>query len=389
MYLTDEELDSGIIIFNPSSINTTKPGDTIVNGTISEDEKFGIPTSEDFIEIEKLDGIETDKKEDEEHVYVKGCDVASYYGDPSKEGEFLKRNLFSELTTDYERAIARRNLGIAEAYAMLWGNITGNLLNQEDLVKFVQDNSIQSFNQLIDEINLKLSQWAYEINQELENKADIMSPDFKGTPKTTNPIITDDSRRIPTTSWVNAVVDNALGGTNLKGISITPEFSYIGEVTPKVTVTWDYEEPIESQSINGIEINPDVRSYTFENISETFYIRIRYVHGGVTYARVVSFNVLCPIYYGNSPDYNKCSKSPDYRIKAKAGEYDYIYVFVPDGDEAILQVNGIHGGFTRIGYIKINDYVYTVFKSEQTDLGDTVIDIINQDYTVGQFKYLT
>lgn len=389
MYLTDEELDSGIIIFNPSSINTTKPGDTIVNGTISEDEKFGIPTSEDFIEIEKLDGIETDKKEDEEHIYVKGCDAASYYGDPSKEGEFLKRNLFSEITTDYERTIARRNLGIAEAYAMLWGNITGNLLNQEDLVKFVQDNSIQSFNQLIDEINLKLSQWAYEIDQELENKADIMSPDFKGTPKTTNPITTDDSRRIPTTSWVNAVVDNALGGTNLKGISITPEFSYIGEVTPKVTVTWDYEEPIELQSINGIEINPDVRSYTFENVSETFYIRIRYVHGGVTYARVVSFNVLCPIYYGSSPDYNKCFKSPDYRIKAKAGESDYIYVFVPDGDEAILQVNGIHGGFTHIGYIKINDYVYTVFKSEQTDLGDTVIDIINQDYTVGQFKYLT
>lgn len=389
MYLTDEELDSGIIIFNPSSINTTKPGDTIVNGTISEDEKFGIPTSEDFVEIEKLDGIETDKKEDEEHIYVKECDAASYYGDPSKEGEFLKRNLFSELTTDYERATARKNLGIAEAYAMLWGNITGNLLNQEDLVKFVQENSIQDINRLIDEINLKLSQWAYEINQELENKADIMSPDFKGTPKTTNPIITDDSRRIPTTSWVNAVVDNALGGTNLKGISITPEFSYIGEVTPKVTVTWDYEEPIESQSINGIEINPDVRSYTFENISETFYIRIRYVHGGVTYARVVSFNVLCPIYYGNSPDYNKCSKSPDYRIKANTGESDYIYVFVPDGDEAILQVNGIHGGFTRIGYIKINDYVYTVFKSEQNGLGDTVIDIINQDYTVGQFKYLT
>ena len=70
---------------------------------------------------------------------------------------FLKQNLFSELTTDYERAIARRNLGITEAYAMLWGNITGNLLNQEDLVKFVKNNSIQSFNQLIDEINLKLS----------------------------------------------------------------------------------------------------------------------------------------------------------------------------------------------------------------------------------------
>lgn len=389
MYLTDEELDSGIIIFNPSSINTTKPGDTIVNGTISEDEKFEIPTSEDFIEIEKLDGIPTDKKEDEEHIYVKECDAASYYGDPSKKGEFLKQNLFSELTTDYERAIARRNLGIAEAYAMLWGNITGNLLNQEDLVKFVQDNSIQSFNQLIDEINLKLSQWAYEINHELENKADITSPDFKGTPTTTNPIITDDSRRIPTTSWVNAVVDNALGGTNLKSINLSPEYIYIGEGPTNVTVTWAYEEEVESQSINGIELNPNVRSYTFENVSETFYIRIRYTHGGVIYARAVSFNVICPIYYGNSSNYKECFKSPDYRITADAGENQHIYIFVPDGKKTILSVNGIHGGFIPIGYTKINDFEYTVFKSEQVNLGETVINIINQDYTIGQIKYLT
>lgn len=389
MYLTDEELDSGIILFNPSSINKTKPGDVVVNGTISEDEKFGIPTSEDFIEIEKLN-IEIDKKEDEDHLYVKGCDASSYYGDPSRKGEFLKKNLFSELTTEYERAIARRNLGISEAYAMVWGNITGNLLNQDDLVKFVQDKSTQGFNLLIDEINLKLSQWAFEINEELERKADIMSPDFKGTPTTTNPIITDDSRRIPTTSWVNAVVDNALGGTNLKGINLSPEYIYLGEGAVNVTVTWSYEENVEFQSINGIELDPNVRSYTFENLSETTYIRIRYIHGGVTYAKAVSFNVICPIYYGNSSDYLQCKKSPDYRIKANAGLQDYIYIFVPDGgDNSILSVNGIHGGFIALGYIKINGYIYTVFKSEQVNLGETIVDIINQDYTIGQYKYLT
>ena len=97
-----------------------------------------------------------------------------------------------------------------------------------------------------------------------------MSPDFKGTPTTTNPIITDDSRRIPTTSWVNSVVDNALGGTNLKGINLSPEYIYIGEGHTNVTVTWAYAEEVESQSINGIELNPNIRSYTFENISETF-----------------------------------------------------------------------------------------------------------------------
>jgi hypothetical protein len=57
MYLVDDELDSGIIIFNPSSINKTKPGDTIVNGTISEDEKFKIPSSDKFHKIDPLTGL--------------------------------------------------------------------------------------------------------------------------------------------------------------------------------------------------------------------------------------------------------------------------------------------------------------------------------------------
>ena len=388
MYLTDEELDSGIIIFNPSSINKIKPEDTVVNGTISEDEKFGIPTSEDFIEIDKLTGITVDK-EDEEHIYVKNCDASQYYGDTSKEGEFLKRNLFSELTTDYERAIARRNLGIAEDYAMVWGNLSGNLLNQLDLIKYIQENSTSDFNKLIDEINLKLSQWAYEINQGLERKADIMSPDFKGTPTTTNPLITDNSRRIPTTSWVNSVIDNALGGTNLKSIQLSPEYIYLGEGPVNVTVKWEYEEEVESQTINDIEINPNVRQYTFTDVSETMYIRIRYTHGGIIYAKTVSFNVICPLYYGNSPNYQECYKSPDYRIKANSGELQYIYIFVPDGKNTILSVNGIHGGFKAIGYVNINNYIYTVFKSDQMNLGETTIDVINQDYTIGQYKYIT
>lgn len=388
MYLTDEELDSGIIIFNPNSITTIKPGNTIVDGTISEDEKFGIPTSEDFVEIEKLNAVETDKEKDEEHLYVKGCDASNYYGDTSKKGEFLKSNLFSELTTDYERATARRNLGIADKYALLWGNITGNLLNQEDLINFITENSTYGFNTIIDEINLKLSQWAYEINHELERKADILSPDFKGIPTTTNPSIIDDSRRIPTTSWVNSVISNALGGTNIKNIKVSPEYIYLGN-TADVTVTWEYEEEVEYQTINGIEINPNVRSYTFHDVSNTLYIKIKYTHGGVNYTKVVSFNVICPIYYGNSPNYNECYKSPDYRIIADAGDTQYIYIFVPNGRDTILSVNGIHGGFKLIGYVDINTCTYTVYKSEQVGLGETTIDVITQDYTVGQIKYLT
>ena len=40
------------------------------------------------------------------------CNTIMYYGCPTDEGSFKVDNLFTELTTDYQRTIARKNLGI-------------------------------------------------------------------------------------------------------------------------------------------------------------------------------------------------------------------------------------------------------------------------------------
>ena len=60
--------------------------------------------SDNILEEEHLDSV---------------CNIIKTYGNESVEGFFLKENLFSELISDYQRAIARFNLGIGEEYSLV------------------------------------------------------------------------------------------------------------------------------------------------------------------------------------------------------------------------------------------------------------------------------
>ena len=68
----------------------------------------------------------------------------------------MKSNYLGEFRTQLEKAKARRNLGIGDEYTLTWGNITGHIEDNTDLVKFIED------------------QWKYEyvspyIQQEIKN----------------------------------------------------------------------------------------------------------------------------------------------------------------------------------------------------------------------------
>lgn len=54
-------------------------------------------------------------------------------------GYFAIEKLFSELSTEYQKLLARRNLGIGDEYTFKWGAITGSLVNQKDLTIFIQE----------------------------------------------------------------------------------------------------------------------------------------------------------------------------------------------------------------------------------------------------------
>lgn len=79
------------------------------------------------------------KEEDPDSIPVKCCEKGSGISCPDNSGYFKVENLFSELKTDYDKLVARTNLGLGTELSLMWGNIKGNLVNQQDLVNFILD----------------------------------------------------------------------------------------------------------------------------------------------------------------------------------------------------------------------------------------------------------
>ena len=242
--LDEQEQEAPILPDYPHSISNIKLDTKIIDGVIEKEEVEGICADYGVITIEKIDGVKIEE-EGVEHICIKDdCDTSKYYGCTGGDDGFQKENLFSELTDEYQRTIARINLGIADEYALKWGNIKGNLSNQKDLYTFVTDSIAFDINKVIDEINLKLAQWACEIEIRFKNKADIFSPNFAGTPTTTLPLMTDNSNRIASTEWVNAKIAAASIDDNVKAISLDPEYMCYGDEPTDVTVTWEYYKDV-------------------------------------------------------------------------------------------------------------------------------------------------
>lgn len=376
--LDEREQDTSILPVSPYSISDIKPDSKIIDGIIDKEEVEGICADYDVITIDKIGSVKVEE-EGVEHICVKeDCDVSKYYGCANGNDGFQKENLFSELTDEYQRTIARINLGIADEYALKWGNIKGNLSNQKDLYTFVTDSIAFDINKVIDEINLKLAQWACEIEIRLNNKADIYSPNFTGSPTTTLPTMTDNSDRIASTAWVNAKIAAASIDDNVKAISLEPEYMCYGDDPTDVKVTWEYHKDVVEQSINDISLKPDVREYIFSGMTTSMVVTLKYKYEDTSATRVVTFDIKYPNYYGTSPDYTKLDKTIDNVFTVTAGTNDYIYVMIPNGSNSVLGVSSIIGGFNRLGTQEIFSNLYYVFKSANAGLGETTVEILDQ-----------
>lgn len=376
--LDEQEQEAPILPDYPHSISNIKPDTKIIDGVIEKEEVEGICADYDVITIDKIDSVKVEE-EGVDHICIKDdCDTSKYYGCTGGDDGFQKENLFSELTDEYQRTIARINLGIADEYALKWGNIKGNLSNQKDLYTFVTDSIAFDINKVIDEINLKLAQWACEIEIRFKNKADIFSPSFAGTPTTTLPLMTDNSNRIASTEWVNAKIAAASIDDNVKAISLDPEYMCYGDEPTDVTVTWEYYKDVVEQSINDVVLSPDVREYTFTNRTTSMVITLKYKYEDISATRVVTFDIKYPNYFGTSPDYTKLDRTIDNVYTVNAGANEYIYVMIPNGANTVLGVSSIIGGFKLLGTQEIFSNLYYIFKSAQPGLGETTVEILDQ-----------
>lgn len=249
---------------------------------------------------------------------------------------FAIKNLFSELTDDYQRAIIRQNLGINGADALLWGKIEGNLANQKDLCKFITDTLKGDEKGILDQVNLELKYWA----QYMENKIESFA-------------------------------------SNIRSIEIIPKDVTSNQLPVDVLVIWEYDQPVESQAINGVVIDPNVRSYIFENVSDTFTIRLSYYYNGVWLSRSNNFEVSFPIFYGTSPNWEEDQYTIQTSVKTNAGEGEYIYIITKKPSD--LAVNGIIGGFEQVSTTYIQNIKYYIYKSVHPNLGETTIKIYDTE----------
>lgn len=226
-----------------------------------------------------------------------------------------KSNYLSEFLTSWEKHLVRQNLGISDSFAIAWGNIEGNLLNQKDLYKFVNDQIESSKEEIFKEIEDKLA-----------NVTPSVSSDINANPS-----------------------------------YVTPEGN-------DIIVTWSYPTEITEQSINGIPLNNSVRTYTFANQTKAFTITLQYVSSGVTNTLYKSIPIKYYAYYGS----NLSSLSKTLETSFSINTNGYVYLLLPY-QNAIINANGFIGGFSDEGTTVIGEVTYYIYKSVNNNLGNLYI----------------
>lgn len=361
-----------IIPYNPTSISNVNLDSEIIDGLVTPEEADVVDNN-----VFTIDRIQTNfETPAEEPILVhEDCDVSRTYGVGDSDS-FKKSNLFSELVDDYQRSIARNNLGIADKYSLVWGAITGNIIQQIDLNNLIVSQIATYENALIDEINLALARWAVELNTELQLKAPLDSPTFTGTPTTTLPSIDDDSNRIASTEWVNAKLGGWSGTSNLTSFTLSKDFMYVDESNITTICNWTYDGEVESQTINGITLSPEVRQYIFTNINESFVISLSYTMNNETFVKNITFERIIPKFYGKVLDYTQAIKSRYDFATVTCNEDEYAYVYIPNGVNARISVDNLVGGFTFLGTILISNVTYYIYKTYHSGLGKLYITIL-------------
>lgn len=140
----------------------------------------GEQTEEDILTFD-IEEKELSEKEDDS-ICVKECSQGVNIKCSDASGYFLVDNLFAELKTDYDKQVARTNLGIGTDLSLKWGNLLGNLANQTDLVKFITEQITTADNSLYDKVLTKIN----ELNTQSKTTILYYGPNVENLTKSTN-----------------------------------------------------------------------------------------------------------------------------------------------------------------------------------------------------------
>ena len=316
-----------------------------------------------------FDKTEVKPKEEQTIQVTEVCKISDNYGDADKNRNFIVDNLFSELVSDYQRSKARFNLGISEAYSLIWGNIKGEISNQSDL-----------HNYIVAEIQAKLDN--LDVTEDIDNlwtmvlsvldqKANKLSPKLEGEPTTTLPNPDDDSDRIASTKWINNKLLDS-GDYNLKYIYLDEDHMFYGDSPKTITLSWDYYQTPTRQSIDGNPLNNYTRQFVFTNVDDSKIIHFSYDLDGKTYNRFINFNKIYAYYVNDTDNIDGATLFKDFPIIVNSLENKFVYLYIPNDENAHIYVDNLLGGFIKYGdgdYMMVKDVPYSIYRSVNSNLG--------------------
>ena len=274
----------------------------------------------------------------------------------SPQGYFQIKNLFNELKTEVDKANARHNLGIGDAWNIKWGNITGFIEKQTDLTQYL-DTFITELRDLVNPFN--------------------------------QPYTNSDN---PSISTVGEALDQLLYKELTIQSTVTPNIAEIGETVPEVKFSWKYNKNVTQQSFDGTDIGLDIREVALQDVTSTTSKSLQAFDGENTKKVVMSITFKLASYYGVSESTPTNSEEIISRftrdlnfykgssVTITAQDNQYIYLMLPKSmGQVQFYVGGFEGGFqivdpnfqfTKNGVT--NSYI--LYKSDNPGLGTTTIN---------------
>lgn len=255
-----------------------------------------------------------------------------------KEQYLLKSNFLSEFLTKSEKQKVLNNLGIYElAGGGNWGSIVGNIKEQTDLINYISN-----------PLNVKY-----------------------------------DSVDNPDISNIKEALDKVLYTPLSISISINPAMAELGTTVNEINVMWQLNKSkIVSQTLNGLSIPNDKRNYVVRtpcNTNQTYTLKV--IDSAKDYTKSITLEFVPAIYYGDFdsiptlPITSKLlTKSRQCTLSINA--YKYIYIFIPiNYGTPSFYVGGFEGGFQKVGTTIYNTTQYSIYRSDNANLGQTTIVI--------------
>lgn len=274
----------------------------------------------------------------------------------SPQGYFQIKNLFNELKTEVDKANARHNLGIGDAWNIKWGNITGFIEKQTDLTQY------------LDTFIIELRDLVNPFNQPYTNSDN------------------------PSISTVGEALDQLLYKELTIQSTVTPNIAEIGETVPEVKFSWKYNKNVTQQSFDGTDIGLDIREVAFQDVTSTTSKSLQAFDGKNTKKVVMSITFKLASYYGvsestptNSEEIiNRFTRDLNFykgsSVTITAQDNQYIYLMLPKSmGQVQFYVGGFEGGFQIVNpnfqFTKngvTNSYI--LYKSDNPGLGTTTIN---------------